>query len=179
MHIRPLAVALLVASVATVSCAGEESPSSGSSSSKPSTSATTGGMDHGGMDQGAAFAFGEPADPSDTDRVIEVDALDTPSFAPAAIDVALGETVTFAVRNAGDVAHEFVLGDTATQDQHQGEMGEMGHSMADEPNAVSVAPSAETSLTWTFTEPGTVLYACHVDDHYAEGMVGQVRVANG
>jgi uncharacterized cupredoxin-like copper-binding protein len=128
------------------------------------------------MDHGATFTFGEPADPSDADRVIEVDALDTPTFDPAAIDVAVGETVTFAVTNVGDVAHEFVLGDGAAQDQHQGEMGEVGHSMADEPNAVSVEPSQETLLTWTFTERGTVLYACHVNDHYAEGMLGRIRV---
>ena len=130
----------------------------------------------GGMDHGGGFTFGEPADPSDADRIIRVDAIDTPSFEPASIDVTVGETVTFHVTNVGELAHEFVLGDVVTQDQHQGEMGDMGGTMADEPNVVGLDPSEETSLTWTFTDPGTVLYACHVDDHYAKGMVGEIRV---
>ncbi|MEO8292107.1 MAG: plastocyanin/azurin family copper-binding protein [Actinomycetota bacterium] len=132
------------------------------------------------MNHGATFSFGEPADASDADRTIEVAQLDTPGFDPAAIDVEVGETVTFEVTNAGRTVHEFVLGDAAMQDQHEGAMGDAaGSMMADEVNAVSLSPSEKKSLTWTFTEPGTVLYGCHVDGHYAGGMVGQIRVGNG
>lgn len=132
------------------------------------------------MNHGATFAFGEPADMSDADRMVELTQLDTPRFDPASIDVKVGETITFEVTNAGQDAHEFVLGDAAMQDQHEGEMGDAGGSMmADEANAVDLDPSEEKSLTWTFTRAGTVLYGCQVEDHYAGGMVGEIRVSEG
>ena len=166
--LRSLALALTVL-IAAPACASEgDSPSSASHVS-PSPDAM------GGMDHGETFAFGEPGDPSAADRIVMVRALDGPRFDPASIEVQAGETVTFDVTNDGLISHEFVLGDAATQDQHEGEMGS-GRSMSDEPNAVAVEPSQRGSLTWTFTEPGTFLYACHVDDHYAGGMIGTIMV---
>ncbi|MBA3691504.1 MAG: cupredoxin domain-containing protein [Actinobacteria bacterium] len=126
------------------------------------------------------FAFGEPAAARDADRAIQVTQFDTPGFDPAAIDVEVGETVTFEVTNAGRTTHEFVLGDAAMQDEHADDMGDMAWSMmADEENALTLEPFEKGSLTWTFTEPGTVLYACHVDGHYADGMVGEINVGAG
>ncbi len=152
MQTRLLAVSVGILSVAAVACSSD----------------TTG------------FAFGDPAAAKDADRIIQITQLDTPGFDPASIDVEVGETVTFEVTNAGRTAHEFVLGDAAMQDEHAGVMGDMGGSMmADEENARALDPSEKRSLTWTFTEPGTVLYACHVDGHYAGGMVGEINVGAG
>lgn len=170
MNIRVLALSLSLVSVATVACA------SGKGSS-PGASSTVSSQGMGGMDHGTTFAFGEPGDPADAVRTVRIDALDTLRFAPASIEVAVGDTVTFELTNAGEIAHEFVLGDAATQDEHQGQMGQS--MMSDEPNSVSLSPAEGASLTWTFTEPGTVLYACHVDDHFAGGMVGEISVGNG
>ncbi|MEE8376675.1 MAG: hypothetical protein V3S26_10190, partial [Acidimicrobiia bacterium] len=41
------------------------------------------------------FSFGSPADASDADRVIEVDANDNFTFGPADLVVSEGETITF------------------------------------------------------------------------------------
>lgn len=132
------------------------------------------------MDHGQSFTFGEPADPSSADRVVQVSLLDTLRFDPASIHVKLGETISFQLTNTGQMAHEFVLGDAAEQDHHQAQMSGMdGSVMADEANAVLLDPAAGSSLTWTFTEPGTVLFACHVADHYAAGMVGTILVGDG
>ncbi len=132
------------------------------------------------MNHGATFSFGEPADASDAVRTIEVAQLDTLRFDPASIDVEVGETIAFEVTNAGQTVHEFVLGDAAMQDQHEGAMGDaVGSMMVDEVNAVRLSPSEKKLLTWTFTEPGTVLYGCHVDGHYAGGMVGEINVGAG
>jgi uncharacterized cupredoxin-like copper-binding protein len=174
VNIKVLAVSLVSVSIATVACgAGEDPPAVPS----PAESSSQG---MGGMDHGESFAFGEPADPSQAERIIQVEALDSLRFDPSSIEVDVGETVTFEVTNAGETAHEFVLGDATTQDEHQGEMGNMGASMMpDEKNVLGLDRAEESSLTWTFTEPGTVLYACHVEDHFAGGMVGAITVGNG
>ncbi|MGH2661134.1 MAG: cupredoxin domain-containing protein, partial [Actinomycetota bacterium] len=61
-------------------------------------------------------------------RTVAVSALDSLRFEPAEIRVQSGEMVRFVVTNEGSGEHEFVLGDEATQMEHEGEMG-MGGSM--------------------------------------------------
>ncbi|MEE9177610.1 MAG: plastocyanin/azurin family copper-binding protein [Acidimicrobiia bacterium] len=124
-------------------------------------------------------SFGSPADASDADRVIEVDANDDFSFGPAEIVVSAGETITFVVTNTGNLPHDFTLGDQHAQDEHAAEMAEMmaGGDMAhDDPNAVVVEPGETKELTWHFSETGTFIIGCHQPGHYAAGMVGSVDV---
>lgn len=139
-------------------------------------------MDPAEDEHDEAFGFGEPADPADADRTVEVQTLEEGGFhyEPTAIEVSAGETVTFRVHNVGEATHEFVLGDDRTQADHEAEMRAMasddGMMMHDEPNAVSVAPGATKRLTWTFTEPGELIYGCHEPGHYAAGMRGDLTV---
>lgn len=127
------------------------------------------------------FAFGEPAEAADADRVIEVQANDDFTFAPAEIAVTAGETITFVITNTGNLPHDFTLGDEATQDAHEAEMAEMAGMPADEmahgdPNAVVIAAGETAELTWHFSESGTFLMGCHQPGHYAAGMKGIVQV---
>lgn len=62
-------------------------------------------------------------DPSEAHRKIEVVASDELRFDPAAVDVSVGEVVTFGVRNDGDNSHEFVLGDDDYQVNARGRRG--------------------------------------------------------
>jgi uncharacterized cupredoxin-like copper-binding protein len=111
------------------------------------------------------------------DRVIKVVQLDSLRFEPDDISISAGETVRFQIFNQGHLPHEFVIGDKEFQDEHERLMAEMGDEMlADSPNGVNVEPSAQQSLTWTFTKVGTVLFGCHVSGHYSGGMVGRVQV---
>jgi uncharacterized cupredoxin-like copper-binding protein len=125
------------------------------------------------------FTFGSPADASDADRVIEVDANDSFTFGPADLVVSAGETITFVVTNTGNIPHDFTLGDQETQDKHAAEMAEMmaGGEMAhDDHNAVAIGPGETKELTWHFSEAGTLIIGCHQPGHYAAGMVGAVTV---
>jgi uncharacterized cupredoxin-like copper-binding protein len=134
---------------------------------------------HGGSSAETA-AFGRPADVSSADRTIEVSTLDTFRFVPGQITVEAGETVAFEITNSEDLAHEFVLGTRSFQQEHAEEMRDMGGSAPpDEPFAIGIEPGETETLAWTFTEPGTVLYGCHVSGHYAAGMVGTIRVEGG
>jgi len=131
------------------------------------------------------FAFGEPGEESTAERTIEVEATSPFIFDPDETTVAVGETVTFEVTNTDAIAHDFLIGDQEAQDEHEQEMREMDdmEEMDDESsmehgdvNAVEVPAGEIASITWTFTEPGTVLFGCHEPGHYDAGMVGEVTV---
>lgn len=95
------------------------------------------------------------------------------TFSANAVTVKQGVPVTFVVRNADPIDHELIVGDRGLQQRH--ERGtEPAHD--DRPGEVT-APAGETvTTTITFTERGTVYFACHLPGHYAYGMRGIVNV---
>jgi uncharacterized cupredoxin-like copper-binding protein len=104
-------------------------------------------------------------------------------YRPDAIMVWAGHRVTFAVTNTGKIAHEFTLGDRATQLDHERQMQLMpamgGHVHthgAAGGGTLTVPPGQTRRLSWTFDEPGLVLYGCHVLGHWAAGMKGTIVV---
>jgi uncharacterized cupredoxin-like copper-binding protein len=95
------------------------------------------------------------------------------------------------VTNAGKLPHEFILGDRTTQLDHERQMqdgpsagghghahGPAGHATPGAGGALTVPPGQTRRLTWTFEEPGIVLYGCHVLGHWAAGMKGTIVVLN-
>lgn len=167
------ATSLLVGAAA---CSSDAEPSA---SVPPSETASEAGG-HDGMDMGegdGSYAFGMPGAENEVDRTIEVEQFDDFRFEPASIEVSVGETIRFDVKNSGIANHEFVLGDAEFQAMHEDEMAEMGTELApDEPYAIGLEPGTSKSLVWTFTEPVTIEYGCHVPGHYAGGMVGTIEV---
>ena len=103
-------------------------------------------------------------------------------YRPDAIMVRAGRRVTFAVTNAGKLPHEFTLGDRATQLDHERQMqladlaGDHAHHHGPASGTLTVPPGETRHLTWTFDEPGLVLYGCHVLGHWAAGMRGTIVV---
>ena len=63
-------------------------------------------------------AFGVAGDPGKVTRTIAIDMSDDMRYAPAALDVKLGETVRFVVANKGATMHELVLGTKGDIDKH-------------------------------------------------------------
>ena len=122
------------------------------------------------------FPFGAPGNPGQAGRVIEIRATDAFTFEPAAITVAVGETVTFRLINDGVLLHDFTLGDEMLQRMHEKEMMGSGAMAHRGPN-VALLPAGKTvELTWTFSQPGEVLIGCHQPGHYAAGMKGVITV---
>jgi uncharacterized cupredoxin-like copper-binding protein len=118
-------------------------------------------------------------------------------YRPSSIIVRAGRRVTFAVTNAGKLPHEFILGDRATQLDHERQMQAVPaggedmdmdahtHGTADDTMAhhthgagLTVPPGQTRRLTWTFHDPGVVLYGCHVLGHWAAGMRGTILVVS-
>jgi uncharacterized cupredoxin-like copper-binding protein len=133
-------------------------------------------MDHGASNERTSQdGFGRAADAKEADRTVRILAVDPYSFQPEVIHVAVGETIEFVIENSGEMPHEFVLGDRAFQDEHAEGMGH-GMHMDEASTAVALTPKETKSLTWTFTSPGEVLYACHEPGHYEGGMIGTIDV---
>ena len=84
-----------------------------------------------------------------------------------------GTLVQFIVRNDDPIDHELVVGEAEVHRRHaNGE--ERRHPPL--PGEVSVAPGDTAMTFYEFTEPGTVVYACHLPGHIAYGMAGEIEV---
>ena len=94
-------------------------------------------------------------------------------FEPEAFEFEQGDVVTFVVRNADPIDHEFILGDEAVQDLHE----KGAHpSHGDLPGEVSVAADSTATTTYEFTEPGKLIIGCHLPAHYDYGVKAQVTI---
>jgi uncharacterized cupredoxin-like copper-binding protein len=140
--------------------------------------------------------IGQKGDTSDVSRTVTVEMLDN-SYEPATLDVEAGETVRFVVTNAGELVHEFNIGNSALHQAHREEMMTMvengvllaasvDHGMMsksgmshDDPNAVLLEPGGQGEVVWTFPQSGTLQFACNVPGHYEAGMVGDIRIGKG
>jgi uncharacterized cupredoxin-like copper-binding protein len=138
-------------------------------------------MDHkadGGHSEhgGHAQAVGKPGDPTKGSRVIQVVMSDDMKFTPATVRVKRGETIRFALRNAGRIKHEMVIGSMAELKQHAEMMRKMPGMEHDDPNLVMLEPGKSGELIWQFTKAGTVDFACLQPGHFEAGMTGKVSV---
>jgi len=181
---RALPIAALLAGVALLASAcslADLAAGGGPHRPSPEAPPTTGAARAAPHRPAPAWATGAPV------RVVMNDRF---RYQPASIMVQAGRRVTFAVHNAGKLPHEFILGDRATQLDHERQMQAAppgtGHTHAHAPDpvaasssgtgAVSVPPGETRRLAWTFDKPGTVLYGCHVLGHWAAGMKGTIVV---
>ena len=89
------------------------------------------------------------------------------------LQVRPGTTVRFQVRNTDPIAHELIIGDEEDHNRHATGT-EAFHPPV--PGEVSVGPHETGLTTYTFDEPGTVVFACHLPGHLSYGMQGAVVV---
>lgn len=87
--------------------------------------------------------------------------------------VRAGTIVRFVVRNDDPIDHELVVGTPEVHRRHQGGT-ERHHPPL--PGEVSVAPGRTALTFYEFTEPGAIVYACHLPGHEAYGMRGTIEV---
>lgn len=133
---------------------------------------------HGNMSAAEHAAMsGQPGDPGKVTWTVEVVLSDDMRFTPSSIDVKVGETVRFFVRNTGQLAHEMVLGQIDELKAHAREMQANPGMVHKEPNQVHLKPGQRGGMVWQFTQAGTVDFACTVPGHLEAGMVGKVNVS--
>jgi uncharacterized cupredoxin-like copper-binding protein len=120
--------------------------------------------------------WGREGDPKKSVRTIRVDMADTMRFTPDRIEVKRGQTVSFVVRNAGKVMHEFVIGTLPALNEHAELMKKHPGMEHGEPYMAHVEPGRTQRIHWTFTEAGTYHAGCLLPGHWEAGMKATITV---
>lgn len=118
---------------------------------------------------------------------VEITMIDN-AFEPTALDVKLGDEITFRFRNDGELDHDAIIGTDDDQADHEQEMngeraaGEdhgtaMGHEADKDTDAITVPPGKTGELTYRFEKAGTILIGCHEPGHYKAGMKATITVS--
>ncbi|WEX78976.1 plastocyanin/azurin family copper-binding protein [Sinorhizobium numidicum] len=130
---------------------------------------------------GEAMAVGEPGKKANATQTIRVTMKETEDgkmiFTPSTFKVRKGQTVRFAIKNAGELDHEFVLDQEDKIMEHRAVMEKFPEMEHDDPNAIRLAAGESGEIVWKFTNDGTFKIACLVPGHYDAGMHGDVTVA--
>jgi uncharacterized cupredoxin-like copper-binding protein len=121
-------------------------------------------------------AWGIAGEPKQVKRVIELSMSDKMRFSPNQIEVKLGETVRFVVKNDGKMMHEMVIGTKQELDDHAALMLKFPNMEHEEPYMAHVSPGKRGDIIWTFNRPGEFMFACLIAGHYQAGMVGTIKV---
>lgn len=126
------------------------------------------------------FNAGAPGDPKKPFRVIEIVANEGDGkmfYEPSRIEVRRGEQIKFVIRNAGFLAHEFLLDSIEANKKHAIEMLKNPEMEHDDPNGTRLPASKSSEILWRFTKVGSFEFACLIPGHYDAGMKGVVVVA--
>jgi uncharacterized cupredoxin-like copper-binding protein len=125
---------------------------------------------------------GQPGKKKEVARTIKVVMKETADgkmlFEPAEITVKQGETIRFAVQNAGETDHEFVLDDSAGMTKHKALMEKFPEMEHDDPNAVRLAPGKKGEVIWKFSNAGGFEFGCLIPGHMESGMHGPIKVSH-
>jgi uncharacterized cupredoxin-like copper-binding protein len=113
-----------------------------------------------------------------TAQTVEVKLSDALRIDPATMTFRAGQKVHFVITNTGTANHEFYLGDEAAQMAHDGEMGGMAGMTHDEAQGIGLMPGETKTLDYTFTEAGMYQAGCHLNGHYAAGMMSTITVTS-
>jgi uncharacterized cupredoxin-like copper-binding protein len=120
--------------------------------------------------------FGKASDPAMAQKAITIDMTDELRFEPEEVEVKVGETVRFVVRNRGKLMHEMVLGTDESLHEHAELMKKFPGMEHDEPHMAHVEPGKEHVMGWQFTKAGEYHFGCLVPGHFDGGMKGRVIV---
>ncbi len=147
-----------------------------------STLAAAHGTDQHGKDKSAAAnktqqPWGIAGDAKAAARTINISMTDNMRFVPDHVDVRLGETVKFVIRNEGAMLHEMVIGTRKELDRHAALMLKFPDMQHDEPFMAHVPAGQTGEIRWRFNRAGSFEFACLIAGHYQAGMKGSIKVS--
>ncbi|HEV2767768.1 MAG TPA: plastocyanin/azurin family copper-binding protein [Acidimicrobiales bacterium] len=124
------------------------------------------------LQAGASPADGEALGPGEVSVELGIE---HSRFSFGHLQVRPGTTVRFDVRNTDPIAHELIIGDDGVHRRHASGTEPFHPPVAGE---LSVGAHETGSTTYTFAEPGTVVFACHLPGHLDYGMKGNIVVTD-
>ncbi len=125
------------------------------------------------------FSAGVPGNPKKPARVVEVTMKEGDGkmeYVPGRVEVKRGEQIRFVLKNAGELAHEFILASTPDNLKHAELMKKFPEMEHDDPNSKTLQPKGNSEILWRFTKRGTFEYGCLIPGHREAGMTGTIVV---
>lgn len=124
----------------------------------------------------AGPAVGTQASP----RTIDLVMTDQMTFEPSRIEVRLGETIRFAVRNDSDQNHEAYIGTEEEQRLHEtvhASVSAAGQASTTHMGYATHVPAlGKGTIVATFDSDYEYVIGCHYPGHYAAGMRAVIEV---
>ena len=120
--------------------------------------------------------WGIGAKKDEVNRTIQLTMGDDMKFKPEKIDIKMGETIRFEIKNNGKLMHEMVIGTKPVLDKHAEMMSKHPNMEHDEPYMAHVSPGKKGEIIWKFNRAGSFDFACLIAGHYQAGMVGKIEV---
>ena len=120
--------------------------------------------------------WGIAGDAKAAKRTIALSMGDNMRFTPDKVNVKLGETIKFVVKNNGKLMHELVIGTKKALEEHAALMVKFPTMEHDAPYMAHISPGKSGEIIWTFNRAGEFDFACLIAGHYQSGMVGQITV---
>jgi uncharacterized cupredoxin-like copper-binding protein len=125
------------------------------------------------------FSAGVPGNPKKPARVVEVvmkEGDGKMEYVPSRVEVKRGEQIRFVIKNAGELAHEFILASTDENLKHAELMKKYPEMEHDDPNGKSLQPKGNAEILWRFSKRGTFEFGCLIPGHREAGMTGTIVV---
>jgi uncharacterized cupredoxin-like copper-binding protein len=122
-----------------------------------------------------AVAIGASWRESEPTTTIEID-IRYSHYSPQVLTVPAGVPIRFVFVNNDPIDHEWIVGDDGVHERHRNGT-EASHGAR--PTEQSIPAGGRVQTVVTFSEPGTLLYICHLPGHEAYGMVGTLHVTGG
>jgi len=97
-------------------------------------------------------------------------------YVPGRVEVKRGEQIRFVLKNAGELAHEFILASTGENLKHAELMKKYPEMEHDDPNGKTLQPKGNSEILWRFTKRGTFEFGCLIPGHREAGMTGTIVV---
>jgi uncharacterized cupredoxin-like copper-binding protein len=120
--------------------------------------------------------WGIAGDTKGAHRTVVIRMTDQMRFKPGLVNVKLGQTLRFDIRNEGRMLHEMVIGTTEELAQHAALMLKFPNMEHGEPYMAHVAAGRTGQIVWTFNRAGDFEFACLIAGHYQAGMKGRINV---
>ena len=138
------------------------------------------GDQHKKMNQQASFQqeeWGIGGTKNEVNRTIAISMGDDMKFKPEKINIKVGETIRFEIKNNGKLLHEMVIGTKQVLDKHAEMMAKASQIWSMMSRIWRMyRPVKMVKLFGNSIEPGTFDFACLIAGHYQAGMVGKIEV---
>ena len=97
-------------------------------------------------------------------------------FKPNQLSFKADQTIKIKLINKGELEHEFVMDTIAAIVKHKAIMEDSPDMNHSDPNSLRLGPNEKGEILWTFSNAGTLEFACLIPGNYETGMHDKISI---